>query len=213
MPELVHNKAEQYVAEFSSKEEELLLSIADHTNRFHPQAQMLSGHVQGRFLAMISCLVKPGRILEIGTFMGYSALCLAEGLQPNGKLYTIELREEEAGMAREYFSKSLYNNKILLQVGNALELIPTFKEEWDIVFIDADKVGYIDYYELTLPFVKPNGLIIADNVLFHGEVLEKNITGENAKAIHRFNKHVLKDKRVHQVLLTVRDGISLIRKL
>ena len=213
MSELIQKKAEEYVAAFSTKEDELLISIVDHTNRFHPQAQMLSGHVQGRFLAMISCLVKPMRILEIGTFVGYSALCLAEGLQPNGKLYTIELMEETAAVAREYFSKSLHNNKIALHTGNALELIPAFKEEWDIVFIDADKVGYIDYYELTLPFVKPNGLIIADNVLFHGEVLEKNITGKNAKAIHRFNKHVSQDKRVQQVLLTVRDGISLIRKL
>lgn len=213
MHELINHLAESYVAEFTSKEDELLSAIAAYTNKFHPQAQMLSGHVQGRFLAMISCLVRPERILEIGTFMGYSALCLAEGLQPNGKLYTIEIREDDAATARGYFSKSLYNNKIVLHTGNALDLIPTFREEWDIVFIDADKVGYIDYYELTLPFVKTNGLLIADNVLFHGEVLNKNITGKNAIAIDRFNKHISKDKRVQQVLLTVRDGISLIRKL
>jgi len=210
---LINNEAEGYVARFTSEEDDLLSSIADYTNSFHPQAQMLSGHVQGRFLSMISCLVQPERILEIGTFMGYSALCLAEGLRPNGKLYTIEIREEDAARAREYFSKSLYNNKIVLHTGNAIELIPTFKEQWDIVFIDADKIGYIDYYELTLPFVKPNGLIIADNVLFHGEVLDKNITGKNAIAIDRFNRHISQDKRVQQVLLTVRDGISLIRKL
>jgi predicted O-methyltransferase YrrM len=213
MQPLINNEAERYVARFTSEEDELLASIADYTNSFHPQAQMLSGHVQGRFLSMISCLVHPERILEIGTFMGYSALCLAEGLQPNGKLYTIEIREDDAARAREYFSKSLYNNKIVLHTGNAIELIPTFKEQWDIVFIDADKIGYIDYYELTLPFVKPNGLIIADNVLFHGEVLDKNITGKNAIAIDRFNRHISQDKRVRQVLLTVRDGISLIRKL
>ena len=213
MQPLINNEAEGYVARFTSEEDDLLSSIADYTNSFHPQAQMLSGHVQGRFLSMISCLVQPERILEIGTFMGYSALCLAEGLRPNGKLYTIEIREEDAARAREYFSKSLYNNKIVLHTGNAIELIPTFKEQWDIVFIDADKIGYIDYYELTLPFVKPNGLIIADNVLFHGEVLDKNITGKNAIAIDRFNRHISQDKRVQQVLLTVRDGISLIRKL
>ena len=213
MHELINQLAESYVAEFSSKEDELLFAIADHTNKFHPQAQMLSGHVQGRFLSMISCLLRPERILEIGTFMGYSALCLAEGLQPNGKLYTIEIREDDAATARGYFSKSLYNNKIVLHTGNALELIPTFREEWDIVFIDADKVGYIDYYELTLPFVKTNGLLIADNVLFHGEVLGNSITGKNAIAIDRFNRHISQDKRVQQVLLTVRDGISLIRKL
>ncbi|MEP6615459.1 MAG: O-methyltransferase [Ginsengibacter sp.] len=213
MQELISQKAEEYVAGFSSREDELLRSISDYTLRFHPQAQMLSGHVQGRFLSMISCLVRPHRILEIGTFMGYSALCLAEGLQPNGKLYTLEIREDDAARAKEYFSNSLYNNKIVLQTGDALQLIPGLHEEWDIVFIDADKVGYIEYYELTLPFVKRNGLVIADNVLFHGEVLHEKITGKNAKAIDRFNQHVSKDKRVEQVLLTVRDGISLIRKL
>ena len=213
MPELINNKAEEYVGKLTSSQDELLASIEEYTNKFHKEAQMLSGHVQGRFLSMISCIMKPSRILEIGTFMGFSALCLAEGLEPNGKLYTLELREEDAATAREFFSKSLYNNKIVLQVGNALNLIPELQEEWDIVFIDADKPGYIDYYELTLPFLKPNGLIIADNVLFHGEVLQEELKGKNAIAIDKFNRHVANDKRVEQVLITLRDGISLIRKL
>lgn len=210
--ELINKKAEEYVRHFSSQENELLTEIAAYTDS-HPHAQMLSGHVQGKILETLSCLLQPKRILEIGTFTGYSALCLAKGLQPGGVLHTIELREDDAQTARNFFSKSLHNNKIVLHVANALDLIPALQEEWDIVFIDADKVGYIDYYELTLPRLKPNGLIIADNVLFHGEVLEENIRGKNAKAIQAFNEHVAKDKRVEQVLLTVRDGLLLIRKL
>lgn len=212
MMDLINKKAEAYAAIFSSKEDELLAEVAAFTNR-HPHAQMLSGAVQGKILEIISSLLRPKRILEIGTFTGYSALCLAKGLHPDGILHTIEIRKEDAASAANFFSKSLQKNKIVLHVANALELTPALKEKWDIVFIDADKVSYIDYYELTLPALKPNGLIIADNILFHGEVLEENIKGKNAKAINEFNKHVANDKRVEQVMLTVRDGLMLIRKL
>lgn len=211
--ELINKKAEEYAINFSSKEDELLAEIAAFTNQNHPHAQMLSGHIQGKILETLSCLLKPKNILEIGTFTGYSALCLAKGLQPDGILDTIELREEDAATAQSFFSKSLQKNKIVLHAGNALEIIKTLDKKWDIVFIDADKVSYIDYYELTLPNLNQNGLIIADNVLFHGEVLEESIKGKNAKAIHAFNTHVANDKRVEQVILTVRDGLFLIRKL
>jgi len=211
--ELINKKAEDYARHFSSTEDDLLAEIAAWTSQNHPHAHMLSGHVQGKILETISCLLQPENILEIGTFTGYSALCLAKGLRPGGVLHTIELREEDAGTARSFFSKSLQNNKIVLHVGNALEIIPQLPGKWDIVFIDADKTGYIDYYELTLPKLNQNGLIIADNVLFHGEVLDENIKGKNAKAIHAFNRHVANDKRVEQVMLTVRDGLFLIRKL
>ena len=210
--ELINKKAEEYAQNFSSKEDVLLAEIAAYTNQ-HPHAQMLSGHVQGKILETISCLLQPKKILEIGTFTGYSALCLAKGLQKDGQLHTIELREEDAKTAKDFFSKSLHNKKIVLHVGYALDIIPTLHEQWDIVFIDADKTGYIDYYELTLPHVKQNGLIVADNVLFHGEVLEESIKGKNAKAIHAFNAHLANDKRVEQVMLTVRDGLMMIRKL
>ena len=210
--ELINKKAEAYAQNFSSKEDELLMEVAEYTNR-HPHAQMLSGHVQGKILEMLSCLLQPKKILEIGTFTGYSALCLAKGLQHDGELHTIELREQDAKTAKDFFSKSLHNKKIVLHVGNAIDIISTLHQVWDIVFIDADKTGYIDYYELTLPHVKQNGLIIADNVLFHGDVLEENIKGKNAKAIHAFNVHVANDKRVEQVILTVRDGLMLMRKL
>ena len=210
--ELINKKAEAYAQNFSSKEDALLAEIAAYTNR-HPNAQMLSGHVQGKILEILSCLLQPEKILEIGTFTGYSALCLAKGLQHDGELHTIELREQDAKTAKDFFSKSLHNKKIVLHVGNAIDIISTLHQVWDIVFIDADKTGYIDYYELTLPHVKQNGLIIADNVLFHGDVLEENIKGKNAKAIHAFNVHVANDKRVEQVILTVRDGLMIMRKL
>ena len=211
--EIINKQAEEYVASFTSKEDELSEEIAQFTYQSHPHAEMLSGHVQGKVLEMLSCLIQPQNILEIGTFMGYSALCMAKGLQPGGELHTIELREEDAKTARGFFSKSLYLNKIFLHTGDAHDIIPTLKNEWDIIFLDADKVSYIDYYELTLPSLKQGGLLIADNVLFHGKVLEQNITDKNAKAIHAFNQHVANDKRTQQVLLTIRDGVSLIRKL
>ena len=210
--EIINNAASAYVEKFSSSEGALLAEIAAYTSH-HVQAQMLSGHVQGKILETISCLLQPKKILEIGTFTGYSALCLAKGLQADGKLYTLELREDDAQTAQAFFSKSFHNNKIILRIGNALDILPTLNETWDIVFIDADKTGYIDYYELTLPHVKHNGLILADNVLFHGDVLTENIQGKNAKAIHAFNQHVANDTRVEQVMLTVRDGLMMIRKL
>ena len=173
---------------------------------------MLSGHAQGQFLQLISQVAKPHKILEIGAFVGYSAIYLAKGLQPGGELHTIELREEDAATARANFNKANLQDKIILHVGNALEIIPTLEHEWDIVFIDADKVGYSAYYKLVLPRVKKGGLIIADNVLFHGEVLEAAIKGKNAKAIHAFNEMVRQDASVDKVMLTLRDGLLLILK-
>ena len=211
--ELVNIAAEAYAAKFSTAEDELLQEINRNTTQTHAKAHMLSGHVQGSFLTLLSRLLQPTKILEIGTFTGYSALCLSKGLQRGGKIHTIELREEDAATARAYFEQSINKDKIVLHVGDAKQIIPTLNEVWDIVFIDADKVGYIDYYELILPSVKQNGIIIADNVLFHGQVLEHTISGKNAKAVDAFNEHVKNDKRVEQVLLTVRDGLLLIQKL
>ena len=213
MGDIVNTLAEQYAEEYSGREDDLLKNINEYTYKTHPHAHMLSGPVQGSFLAMLSNITKPLRILEVGTFTGYSALCLAKGLQETGQLHTIEIREEDASIARAYFTESLYADKITLHVGDAMDVIRNLDEQWDIVFIDADKPGYINYYELILPSVKQNGLIIADNVLFHGQVLEGNISGKNAIAIHAFNNHVKNDERVEQVLLTVRDGLLIIRKL
>ncbi|MBX9892228.1 MAG: O-methyltransferase [Chitinophagaceae bacterium] len=210
--ELVNLLAEAYADSHTSPDEGLLQEIADQTNASHPHAHMLSGHVQGRLLSFLSRLLQPRTILEIGTFTGYSALCLAEGLHAEGQLHTIEIRESDALQAQENFHKSNAGKQVTLHTGNALEIIPALPFSWDLVFIDADKTAYIDYYEMVVPRLSEKGMIIADNVLFHGQVLEPEIKGKNAKAIHAFNAHVAADNRTEQVLLTVRDGLMLIKK-
>lgn len=210
--EIVNSAAQAYAERFSSSQSDLLQEIEADTRRNHPHAQMLSGHLQGRLLAMISRMVRPSRILEIGTFTGFSALCLAEGLAPGGRLHTIELREEDALTASRFFNRSVLADKINLHIGNALEIIETMTETWDLVFIDADKTGYLTYFHMILSHVRPGGFILADNTLFHGEVLQDPVTGKNAKAIHEFNEAVGNDDRVESVMLTVRDGLLLIRK-
>jgi caffeoyl-CoA O-methyltransferase len=210
--EIINALAQNYADKFSSNENDLMKDINEFTNKNHPHANMLSSFVQGKFLEMISCLLQPKRILEIGTFVGYSAIYLSNGLQKDGKLHTIELREEDAKTAKENFERANATDKMVLHLGNALEIIPTLDEEWDLIFIDADKIGYVDYYKLVLPKLKPGGLIIADNVLFHGEVLEEKIKGKNAIAINAFNELVKNDPSVEKVMLTVRDGLFLIRK-
>lgn len=210
--ELMNNLVEEYAAKFTSPDEELLQQILTHTAQTHLHAHMLSGTVQGKFLSFISQIIQPKYILEIGTFVGYSALCLAQGLQKNGELFTIELRKDDAATAKKNFNISTFNKQISLHIGNALEIIPTLKYKWDLVFIDADKINYSAYYDLVLPQLNQNGLIIVDNVLFHGQVLEEKMQGKNAKAIHAFNEKIANDKSVEQVLLTIRDGLLLIKK-
>jgi predicted O-methyltransferase YrrM len=210
--ELVHPLVEAYAEKFSSPDITLLEHIQSETKELHPHAHMLSSQVQGKMLAFLSKMIHPERILEIGSFTGYSALCLAEGLTNTGELHTIELRTEDAQTAKLNFSKSAWNKQIHLHIGDAKEIIPTLPIEWDLVFIDADKTGYIDYYELIVPRLSKTGWIIADNVLFHGQVLEDPISGKSAKAIQAFNEHVLADERTEQVLLTIRDGLLLIKK-
>jgi predicted O-methyltransferase YrrM len=210
--DIIDPLAEAYASQFTSPDEALLQEVAASTQAMHPHAHMLSGHVQGQFLAMISLLIQPRRILEIGTFTGYSALCLAKGLLKDGKIHTIELREQDAALAQANFNRSIDAGKIILHVGNALTIIPGLQETWDLVFIDADKVNYTQYYKLVLPLVRPGGVIIADNVLFHGQVLRQPVTGKNAKAIQAFNEFVQQNVEVDKVLLTIRDGLLLIRK-
>ncbi len=210
--ELVNPKAEQYAKYYTAPLDAVLNEIEENTLAGHPHAQMLSGHVQGKVLEMFSRMIRPEKILEIGTFTGFSALCLAKGLQPGGKLHTIELREEDAGTAKGYFIKAGMEKEIELHVGDALEIIPTLQQSWDLVFIDADKVNYINYYELTLSSLKKGGWLLADNVLFHGDVLDEVVKGKNAKAIQAFNDHIKNDDRVQQVMLTIRDGLLLIQK-
>jgi caffeoyl-CoA O-methyltransferase len=211
--DIVNPLAEKYVEQFTTAHDTLLQQVMIETYATHAQSHMLSGHVQGKFLQTVSRMMQPHKVLEIGTFTGFSALCLAAGLQKEGILHTIELREEDAAVSQNNFNKSEYVQQIKLHIGNAKDIIPTLHEEWDLIFIDADKPSYIDYYELTLPTLKIGGFILADNVLFHGQVLEENITGKNAIAMHAFNEHVKNDNRTEQVMLSVRDGISIIRKI
>ena len=209
---LVDVKIEDYCQRFTSPLDTLREEVATFTEVNHPHAHMMSSRLQGKLLENFSILIAPSKILEIGTFTGFSALCLAVGLRENGRLHTIELREEDARTARNYFERSNFAEKIILHTGNALDIIPQLHENWDLVFIDADKTGYLAYYNLILPHVKGGGLVIADNVLFHGEVLEEPVKGKNAKAISEFNSYVMNDTRVEQVLLPIRDGLMLIRK-
>ena len=210
--EIINPLAETYAAKFTSPEDELLLQINTDTYAQHAHAHMLSGHVQGRLLSFISTIAKPKYILEIGTFTGYSALCLAEGLREDGELHTIELREEDAATAKKYFSRSVYNDKINVHNGDAMEIISTLPYFWDIVFIDADKINYIAYFKMVIDRLSDNGFIIADNVLFHGDVLNDEIKGKNAKAIDEFNQFVVAQTDCEQVMLTVRDGLLFIKK-
>jgi predicted O-methyltransferase YrrM len=203
---------DQYADNYTSAQNELLQEILDHTLQTHPASNMISGHLQGQFLSLISKIIQPKRILEIGTFTGFSGLCLAEGLKEDGLLYTLELRDADADTAQAYFNRSNYRKKIKLVRGNAVEIIPTLNEEWDLVFIDADKTGYINYYEQVMPGLKKGGIILADNVLFHGEVLAEPLKGKNAIAIAAFNEHIRNDDRIENVLLTIRDGLMMIRK-
>jgi caffeoyl-CoA O-methyltransferase len=211
--ELINPLVQTYAEKYTSAEDSLLKEIAAFTYSNHPKSHMLSGHVQGKFLEMVSHMIRPRRILEIGTFTGYSALCLVEGLEKGGLLHTLELREEDENAAKAYFDRSFFKDQIILHIGDALELIGEIDEWWDLVFIDADKENYINYFNLVLPKLKPNGFILADNVLFHGQVLEDPVKGKNAKAIQAFNNFVAGRDDVERMLLPLRDGLYLIRKL
>lgn len=211
--DIIHPLIQSYAEKFSSGEDELIKEVNEFTTNHHPEAIMLSGHVQGKLLEMISCMVNPRRILEIGTFTGYSGLCLAKGLQPDGQLHTIELREADAQRARAYFDRSEYAKNIISHTGNALEIIPKLEETWDLVFIDADKPSYIAYFNLVLPRLRKNGFILADNIFFHGQVVEENVKGKSAKGIKAFNEFINERTDIEKVVLTIRDGLYLIRKL
>jgi caffeoyl-CoA O-methyltransferase len=210
--EIVIQAAHDYSVQFSEEEDALLKEIYEYTIAHHPESHMISGPVQGQFLTMISQMIRPKKILEIGTFTGYSSLCLAKGLDTTGELHTIEMREADAKLANSFFKKGTYAQKIKLHLGDAHSILEELNEEWDLIFVDADKTGYIWYYEKLLPKLKSGSWLLFDNVLFHGEVLKEKISGKNAIAIHAFNEHVKKDVRVEKVLLTVRDGLMLMRK-
>ena len=211
--DIVHPLAQQYAEKYTTPDDALLQQVLDFTQQNHAHAHMISGHLQGGLLQMISCMLRPRRVLEIGTFTGYSALCLAKGLAPDGQLHTIELRPDDAATAQSFFNQSAYRHNIILHIGEALPIIGRLDETWDLVFIDADKVSYTDYFNHVLPKMRQGGFILADNVLFHGQVLEEEVRGKNALAIQAFNDAVRQNTQVEKVMLPLRDGLYLIRKL
>lgn len=208
----LNSDLERYVQQHSEQEPELLQQLARETHLKVLQPRMLSGAYQGRLLALLSKLVSPMQVLEIGTYTGYSALCLAEGLHPKGRIDTIDMNEELADIQRRYFNTSGFGGQIFQHLGNAAEIIPKLSGTFDLVFIDADKEQYPLYFDLIVNRVRTGGLIIADNVLWSGKVLEK--TGDEAtQTLQIFNKKVVDDVRVETLLLPVRDGLTLLRKI
>ena len=205
-------KIDQYVVNHSQKEPELLQQLNKETWQKVLNPRMLSGDYQGRILSMISKLIQPKTILEIGTYTGYSALCLAEGLQKNGQLFTIDKNIELEGFAKKYFKQSLYNSQIKQLIGNALDIIPTLNEKFDLVFIDADKANYSTYFKMIIGKMNSGGVILSDNVLWSGKVIEKiEPNDKDTKALVEFNKMLNNDDSVETILLPIRDGLSISR--
>lgn len=206
---------ESYILSHSDKEPEYLSSLSRKTWLRQTNPRMVSGHLQGRVLSMISKMLSPDRILELGTFTGYSALCLAEGLSEKGRLDTIEIDDELEEFILENFSNSPFNDKIQLYIGDALQILPTLNEVYDLIFIDANKRNYTEYYELSLLLLKSGGFILADNTLWNGKVIEDthDEKDEQTLEILHFNQFVAQDNRVEKIILPLRDGLTLIRKL
>ncbi|HLP54009.1 MAG TPA: class I SAM-dependent methyltransferase [Fluviicola sp.] len=212
--EFIAQELDDYVCRHTSPENELLAKLNRETHLKVMQPRMLSGHFQGRVLSMLSHMIRPERILEIGTYTGYSALCLAEGLTENGKLITIDINAQLEAFVRSQFEKSALNAKIDFRVANAMELIPQLDEQFDIVFIDADKQNYINYYHLVFDKVKKGGYILADNVLWSGKVTgDYEKLDKDTRLLMDFNQLIQEDERVENVLLPIRDGIMIARKL
>ncbi|WP_442787862.1 O-methyltransferase [Flavobacterium suncheonense] len=203
---------EEYVALHSENEPELLARLNKETHQKILQPRMLSGHFQGRFLSMMSKLIRPNTILEIGTYTGYAALCLAEGLTENGTLDTIDNNEELYDFQRKYFDESAWGKQIHQHLGNALEIIPTLNKKFDLVFIDADKENYINYFNMIVPMMNKGGLILSDNVLWSGKVLEEvKANDKSTKVLLEYNEILKNDPRVETVLLPIRDGLTMSR--
>lgn len=208
----IEDKIEDYSLSHTSPENSLLNKIHRETHLEVLRPRMLSGHFQGRLLSMFSKMIKPSKVLEIGTYTGYSALCLSEGLSENGMLFTIDINEELEDRVREYFKESAFDDRINFIIGDAISIIPELKEQWDLVFIDADKNNYLTYYDLVITATRPGGYIIADNVLWSGKVVDKEHQDEDTMALKVFNDKLAKDSRLEIILLPVRDGLMVARK-
>lgn len=201
----------KYAEDFTSDESEILQELRKTCYEQFEDKAMLSGFYQGRVLSMFSLMIRPRVVLEIGTYLGYSALCFAEGLAEDGKVITLDVNEETSKVARSFVERSNYADKIEFHLGNAADIIPSLPETFDLVFIDADKPNYSNYFDLVFDKVRPGGFIIADNVLWSGQVLDAE-KDENTQALHDFNVKVRADSRVSNVLLNIRDGLMVVRK-
>ena len=211
---MIDEKIQTYAENYTSPEIELLRELREKTFAERDDKSMLSGFYQGRVLAMFSKMLQPRRILEIGTYVGYSALCLAEGLrEEDGKIITLDVNEETNRIAESFWARSELNDKIDARLGSsALEIIPTLDEAFDLVFIDADKPNYKHYFDLVFPKLQVGGIILADNVLWSGRVLNAANEDENTRALHEFNRKIQADERVSNILFAIRDGLMTIRK-
>lgn len=210
----ISQELENYIEQHSEKEPELLAALNKETYQKVLLPRMLSGHFQGRVLSMLSKLIRPLHILEIGTYTGYSALCLCEGMQGNGRLHTIDIKEELIDFQRKHFDKSPWGNQIVQHLGEALDIIPKIDLKFDLVFIDADKENYINYFEMIVPKMNKGGIILSDNVLWSGKVVEPlNPKDLSTKIVLEYNKLLKNDPRVETVLLPIRDGLTVSRVL
>ena len=208
----ISEELEDYAALHSEDEPALLASLNKETHQKILQPRMLSGHFQGRMLSMLSKLVRPQHVLEIGTYTGYAALCLAEGLRQGGTLDTIDNNEELYDFQKKYFDQSQWRGSIIQHLGNALDIIPTLNKKFDLVFIDADKENYPNYFEMIVPMMNKGGIILSDNVLWSGKVLEPvKANDKSTQVLLEYNKLLKEDKRVETVLLPLRDGLTVSR--
>ena len=207
----IKNALTDYAERFTSGESGVLRELREHCYAHYEDSSMLSGFFQGRVLAMFSKMIRPKIVLEIGTYLGYSALCFAEGLADGGKVITLDVEENTNKVARSFVERTEFAKVIEFHLGNGVDIIPTLPETFDLIFIDADKPNYSNYYNLVFDKVRFGGFIIADNVLWSGKVLDEE-KDENTQALHDFNQMVLADGRVSNVLLPIRDGLMVVRK-
>lgn len=212
--EFIDEKLDQYVCKHTDKEPELLYQLNRQTHLKVLNSRMLSGQFQGRLLSMISHMIRPQNVLEIGTYTGYSALCFLEGLAENGRITTIDINEELEDFVRDFIQKAGAESRIQYVIGDAMELIPTMHEQFDLVFIDADKENYCNYYDLVFDKVKVGGYILADNVLWSGKVVgDYDTADKDTKILMDYNRKINDDSRVENILLPIRDGLMLARKI
>ena len=210
----ISQELETYIENHSQKEPELLAALNRETHQKILQPRMLSGHFQGRVLSMLSKLIRPLHILEIGTYTGYATLCLCEGLQQNGSIDTIDINEELEFIQKKYFDLSVWKNQIQQHIGDAITIIPTLEKKYDLVFIDADKENYLNYFDLIVPKMNVGGIILSDNVLWSGKVLETPDPRDiSTNILLEYNKKINQDPRVETVLLPIRDGLTVSRVL